>query len=60
MPRDRKPTDPNIRIAKTLTGSRPTPSAGPLARQQQGEAELKQIEARLAAIKAAAGKDTRK
>ena len=60
MPRDRKPTDPDVRIAKTLTGSKPTPIAGPIARQQRDEAEMKQIEARLAAMKAAAGKDTRK
>ena len=48
MPPGRKPLDPNIRIAKTWTGSRPTPHHGPLARQQADDELQRQAIAELA------------
>lgn len=56
MPPGRKPTDKTIRIAKTLTGSKPTPINGPITRREQNEAQLKQLSERLAAIRAATPK----
>jgi hypothetical protein len=52
MPPGRKPIDPNIRIAKTWSGSKPTPCNGPLARALRDEVEAKQLAERLAELKA--------
>jgi hypothetical protein len=53
MPPGRKPADPNIRIAKTWTGSRPTPINGPIARALKEEIEARRLEEQLAALRAA-------
>ena len=44
MKRGRKPIDPPVRIARTVTGNPPPPHFGPLARRQREQERLRQNE----------------
>ena len=51
MPPGRKPSDPNVRIARTWSGSPPAPHRGPLARQQEDDERLAELARRLVVVK---------